>query len=102
MDRYYAEKGIVLRQSIVDTLSLWNTNQNFKKIDHDFMFIQFISIAVFGADNLARSNCDEDKIAFVREIFGHRVNDMPDRYSTFDVHFNMVCQQFKEKISVEE
>lgn len=101
MDRYYVENDVVLRESIVDTLSLWNTNQSFKKADHDFMFIQFILIAVFGGDNLAKGSCDEQKVAFVRNIFAFRVNDNQDRCNKFDTHFKTVRQQFKDKLREE-
>lgn len=98
MDRVYHQAGVVLRDSIVETLLLWNTNDQYKNTDHDFMFVQFLMIGVFGGETLAKGDFEEAKMQFVRDVFDHRVGFDQERICQFNETVTKITDQFKRKI----
>lgn len=96
-DRVYQHVDVTLRDSIVETLLLWNTTEQYKYADFDFMFLQFLLIGVFGGETLATGNLDVPKFQFVRNIFELRVDSDKERSEKFDWIVEKVSDQFKRK-----
>lgn len=97
MDRYYAAYDITVRDSIVATLLLWNTANEYANADHDFMFTQFLLIDVFGGEKLAGNDLDKNKLRFIKELLNIRVKEDSNRSSKFESFVNTVIKQFDNK-----
>lgn len=87
-----------MRDSVVDTLSLWNSSDAFNGKDHDFMFIQFLLIDIFGGEALAAKAMDDNKLGFVEEVFAYRVKNCENRMASFKNHVDKVTDQFFSKL----
>lgn len=99
MDRSYFGYGITIRESVVATLSLWNTMDVYQNEAGDFTFLQFLLIEIAGgSEKLAANNLESKKKEFVQELFAVRVKGDVGRMSKFDKHVALVIDQFKRKI----
>lgn len=101
MDRYYPTYNVTVRDSIVATLLLWNSSDEYSNEDNDFMFTQFLLIDIFGAENLAAMNLEETKLKFIKELFIIRVKDNMERASRFNQYIENVSKLFKAKVAAE-
>ncbi|XP_055308214.1 uncharacterized protein LOC129572297 [Sitodiplosis mosellana] len=103
-DRYYPKSDVTIRESIVDTLLLWNRMPLYNNKENDFMFVQFMLIDVFGGVQL--STCDlsahQTKLRFVKELLAIRVKDDVLRMKNFDAYATRIMQQFKEKSELDK
>lgn len=97
MDRYYTQYDVTIRDSIVATLSLWNSNEVYMRQEHDFLFLQFLLIDVFGGDALAEDALNEMKLHFVKELFEFRVGSDTNRTSQFEHIVDTIKKQFNDK-----
>lgn len=96
-DRYYINSEMTLRASVVDTLSMWNMDWNNK--EHDFLFVQFLLIEIFGGGRtLALKQLDDQKLRFINDIFTYRVKNDGNRLTTFEDLVNKVIDQFSKKM----
>lgn len=89
---------MTLRASVVDTLSLWNSTDPLNKEDSDFLFVQFLSIEIFGGRTLALRQLDDQKLNFVKEIFAYRVKNDERRLTSFKGHVDKITEQLSNKL----
>lgn len=89
MDRFYGGFNIVMRESTVETLLLWNTDDEYKHENYDFLFTQMIFIGITENSPEAR----ESKTQFITELFGHRVGNNPDRCSKLHDYIRLAGRQ---------
>lgn len=97
MDRFYVESKVTIRESVADTLILWNTMESYQNEHSDFIFLQFLLIDIFGGEILATGFLDERKLQFVDELFSIRVKSDQARKSMFKAHVTNLVQQFVDK-----
>lgn len=99
-DRYYPKAAVTIRESIVDTLLLWNTSPMYTTAENDFMFVQFLLIDMFGGNKLSDGDFDDEKekVAFAKELFAIRVKDDVKRLNMFEKYVRAVAKQFRDKI----
>lgn len=102
MDRYYESYDLTLRESVVETLLLWNTDENYNKNDFDFMFLQFLLIGVFGGAKIATGDMDKGKVQFAKDVFEFRVDYNTDRCSQFDPFITTIKDQFVRKVKADK
>lgn len=102
MDRYYERFDLTLRESVVETLLLWNTDDNYNKADFDFMFLQFLLIGVFGGAKIAAGDMDEEKLSFVEKTFKFRVKDNVERCSHFNSYVTTIKNQSIRKVNADD
>lgn len=72
MDRFYEHFGILLREATVETLLLWNTDEEYKGNSYDFYFIQFLLMGCI-------EHGPNTKTRFIEEIFRHRADNDQSR-----------------------
>lgn len=89
---------MTLRASVVDTLSLWNSADPWKNQDNDFLFVHFLLIDIFGGKTLALKRLDDEKLAFVKEVFAYRVKNDEGRLASFESLRDQVADQFYNKL----
>lgn len=95
-DRVYCKSGMILSAAVVDTLSLWNStepNENF-----DFIFLQYLSIHIFGLKTLAVKQLDDTKTQFISDIFTNRVKNDEHRLASFQNIVDKVIDQSSHKL----
>lgn len=74
---------MTLQDSIIQTLLLWNTDDTYKTENHDFVFVQFLLVAVYGLKKIECDDMEINKMNFIRNIFNYRVKMEASRYSRF-------------------
>lgn len=97
IDSTYVESKVTIRESVADTLILWNTMESYQNEHSDFIFLQFLLIDIFGGEILATGFLDERKLQFVDELFSIRVKSDQARKSMFKAHVTNLVQQFVDK-----
>lgn len=99
MDRYYASFGLMIQESTIETLLLWNTSDEYKDNEHyDSLFIELLLIDIFGTNGVT-SEMDENKLKFAQNVFKHRVNDVFNRYSKFSSYVSKMIEKFEKNSS---
>lgn len=103
-DRFYAKVDVTIRESIVDTLLLWNRMPLYNNKENDFMFVQFLLIDIFGGKKLSKCDLSDEKVklCFARELLAIRVKDDLSRLGNFEKYAERIMKQFKDKADLDK
>lgn len=87
MSRVYSEYNIILSESVVQTLTLYNSLEMYANETTDFLFLQFLLVAVYGGDAYS---LEDAKMNFVKKIFEIRAKGNNYRQSKFVDHVTKI------------
>lgn len=97
-DRYYGSYDLTLRDSVITTLLLWNSDEEYRSQTHDYVFVQFLCTAMLSKVNDEAEKIDlnwNDRIDFLNKVFRHRIGENTHRYDMIGQYISMVQNNFQ-------
>lgn len=88
---------VTIRSSIMDLLRQWNSHSKYSGPTHDYQFLQFLLLEVFGTQAMATNELPRPKMAFVEDLFRIRVKGDSTRMGKFETMVARKCAECKKK-----